>query len=187
MFNSNYSKNAILLFLIVLILICNGCSYDKNISNLNIDNIKKSVEDYLIDKNYVIENTSYSENDFSIFATKDNKRINISYTNDNESQSSITFENAVKDYSKKYVNIDYQELFELSQIIKIEKISADVIKKACEDKRDCYDSINEDYYLPQEKIMSKIYRVGFFENPIIMYELSSGAEYTETVTILWNS
>lgn len=78
-------------------------------------------------------------------------------------------------------------MFELSQILGMEKITDNLIKKACEDKRDFYDSTDADYSLPSDKFMSKIYREGFFENPVIIYELSANTKHTETVTILWNS
>lgn len=77
---------------------------------------------------------------------------------------------------KKYKSIDYSELSKLAEILNINNIDEGVIKKACEDKRTCYDTSNADYTLDDNKIMSKIYRIGIDKNPVIEYDLYSKNE-----------
>lgn len=74
------------------------------------------------------------------------------------------------------ISIDYSELSKLAEILNISNIDEGVIKKACEDKRTCYDTSNADYTLDDNKIMSKIYRIGIDENPVIEYDLYSKNE-----------
>lgn len=90
----------------------------------------------------------------------------------------------LKTFPKKYISIDYDELVKVSHILGVEKITDSTLKEVCEDKRNYYDSSNEDYKPEENIIMSKIYREGFFENPVIIYELSAG--YSEMVSINWN-
>ena len=189
MCNLKYNKKAIIISLILIISICNGCAINKNTPVLNIESVKNNAANYLIENEYEIETNNSDKNEFSVQGKKDNKIIHINFVNlrDDYSRCSITVDDTIENYSQKYNSINYKELFELSQILGIKKVTDDIIKNACEDERNFYDSTDADYFLPSDKIMSKIYRVGFFENPVIMYELSANDKYTETITILWNS
>lgn len=189
MYSLGCSKRIIVLSFVLIISVCTGCNINKTPSAINIDNIEENTVNYLIEHGYEVETNNSNKNEFDIQGEKSNKTIRISFVNlrSDYSQCTITMDNIIEDYTQKYDSIDYEELFKLSQILGIERITDDIIKTACEDKRDCYDSSDNDYLLPSGKIMSKIYRVGFFENPIIKYELSANTDYTETITILWNS
>ncbi|MDD6727769.1 MAG: hypothetical protein PUE08_00905 [Eubacteriales bacterium] len=181
------SNRFIILFLVIAVLICGGCSNFKSTSTLDISDTEEKVISYLTERGYKTQTSNSGEKEFDIQGEKNSKTIHINFVilKSDYSQCTITLENKIDSYNQKYSSIDYGELFELSQILGVEDITDEMIKNACEDKRDCYDSSNDDYQLPSDKIMSKIYRVGFYENPIIQYELSAG--YTETVNIFWNS
>lgn len=188
---SMHSKIIIFLSFTAIIMLCTGCNTNqsKTTTNVDIDSIQENIINYLTEQGYNIASESLTENEFIVQGEKGNKNISVNFIEleSDYSRCTIVLNNEIEDYTKKYNSIDYGELSKLSQLLGIEKISDNKIKKACEDKRDYYDSSDSNYLLPNDKIMSKIYRVGFFENPIIEYELSSNTKPSETVTILWNS
>lgn len=138
------------------------------------------------EQGYNIEINNLTEKGFLLKSKKNNKEIDIELKNveNDYFECSVVFNSQIEDFSKKYISIDYDELVKVSHILGVEKITDSTLKEVCEDKRNYYDSSNEDYKPEENIIMSKIYREGFFENPVIIYELSAG--YSEMVSIYWN-
>ena len=175
---------------LVLTLMFSGCSNAGSVDNsADIVGVKESLVNYLTEQGYKIVADEINENKLSINCEKEGKSISISYLSleNEDSRGEIVFNNTVEEYGDIYKNIDYEDLYKLSELLGVDNVTDSKIKKACEDKRDCYDTSDSDYSLPSTKIMSKIYRVGFYEDPVIIYELSAGSPYNETVSITWDS
>ncbi len=156
---------------LMIIATCFGCTNSKN------GDIQGSAVDYLKEQNYTVQE-SVGKDGFTVKGEKENSTISIECSDlkSNNPKTTITLNNAIDGYSQKYESIDYSELSELAKILNINNIDEGVIKKACEDKRTCYDTSNTDYTLDDNKIMSKIYRIGIDENPVIEYDLYSKNE-----------
>ena len=153
---------------LMIIATCFGCTNSKN------SNIQDSAVNYLKEQAYNVQGSA-DKDGFTVKGEKENSTISIECSDLQSSNPkiTITLNNAIDGYSQKYKSIDYSELSKLAEILNINNIDEGVIKKACEDKRTCYDTSNADYTLDDNKIMSKIYRIGIDENPVIEYDLYS--------------
>lgn len=156
---------------LMIIATCFGCTNSKN------GDIQGSTVNYLKEQAYNVQESA-GKDGFTVKGEKENSTISIECSDlkSNKSKITITLNNAIDGYSQKYKSIDYSELSKLAEILNINNIDEGVIKKACEDKRTCYDNSNADYTLDDNKIMSKIYRIGIDENPVIEYDLYSKNE-----------
>lgn len=156
---------------LMIIATCFGCTNSKN------GDMQGSAVDYLKEQNYTVQENN-GKDGFTVKGEKENSTISIECSDlkNNNPKITITLNNAIDGYSQKYKSIDYSELSKLAEILNINNIDEGIIKKACEDKRTCYDTSNADYTLDDNKIMSKIYRIGIDENPVIEYDLYSKNE-----------
>lgn len=136
-----------------------------------------SAVNYLKEQAYNVQESA-NKDGFTVKGEKENRTISIECSDlkSNNSKITITLNNTIDGYSQKYKSVDYSELSELAEILNINNIDEGVIKKACEDKRTCYDTSTADYTLDDNKIMSKICRIGIDENPVIEYDLYSKNE-----------
>ena len=156
---------------LMIIATCFSCTNSKS------GDIQGSTVNYLKEQAYNVQESA-GKDGFTVKGEKENSTISIECSDlqSNKSKITITLNNAIDGYSQKYKSIDYSELSKLAEILNINNIDEGVIKKACEDKRTCYDTSNADDTLDDNKIMSKIYRIGIDENPVIEYDLYSKNE-----------
>lgn len=131
----------------MIIATCFGCTNSKN------SNIQGSAVNYLKEQAYNVQENA-DKDGFTVKGEKENITISIECSDLQSSNPkiTITLNNAIDDYSQKYKSIDYSELSKLAEILNINNIDEGVIKKACEDKRTCYDTSNADYTLDDNKL-----------------------------------
>ena len=172
------------ILVIPLLIAALFCACNKYEPCLVIEKTEKAV-DYFENKNIYVD---YKSNeDRSEILVENNGKITVTVTklSDEYAEFEIICKNEYADKNSIYSNIDYSQLADVSNILCGKNINAETIEKACSDKRDFYDNTDPSYQEYSETLlMSKIYRVGFFENPTIFYNLEmSYGNYSETVTI----
>ena len=142
-----HKKNRIYItVLIILLIVISALLMIKIQSNVSTEKAGNEIFDYLKYQEYTISSSTINDDGFVIKAKKDNTVISVEFTKSNSKNPNCTvyYSNGFDDYNGKY-NINYEEIAKISKILPVKTLNKNTIKKACEDKRDFYDSSNSDY------------------------------------------